>query len=123
MQEIKEKIQYIYYNTDGIYYFLLNHGVSDHSKRCVLRRFFLLVDSYFEMIVFLKNELFRNNTINLSTKWSLEKEIKAIKCEWNNNYEIIRNKFSAHHQDIDDLKLLEWWNEIDYSTITFFMKG
>ncbi len=122
MQEIKEKIQYIYYNIDGIYYFLLNGGVSDHSKRCVLRRFFLLVDSYFEMIGFLKNDLFREN-INLSIKQSLEKEIKAIESEWNNNYESIRNKFSAHHQDIDDLKLLEWWNEIDYSTITFFYEG
>jgi len=123
MQEIKEKIQYIYCNTDGVYYFLLNHGISDHSKRCVLRRFFVLMDSYFEMIGFFKNKLFRDSVINLSVKQSLEKEIKATKNEWNNNYEIIRNKFSAHHQDLDDLKLLEWWNEIDYSTITFFYEG
>ena len=39
MKNVKEKIQYIYHNTDEIYYFLANTGISDHSKRCVLRNF------------------------------------------------------------------------------------
>ncbi len=75
------------------------------------------------MIGFLKNNLFNDAIINLSIKHSLEESIQSIKSEWDNNYEIIRNKFSAHHQDIDNLILLEWWNEIDYSTITFFYEG
>lgn len=123
MKNVKEKIQYIYYNIDGIYYFLSNKGISDHSKRCVLRRFFILADSYFEMIGFFKNDLLRGGIINLNIKQSLERNIEYIKRDWDNKYEIIRNKFSAHHQDIDDLILLEWWNEIDYSTITFFYEG
>ncbi len=120
MQNVEEKIRYIYFNIDGVYYILSNQGINDHSKRCVLRRFFILLDSYFEMIGYLKNKLFREGVIDLSTKQTLEKDIKSIKDEWDQNYEIIRNKYSAHHQNIDDLKLLEWWNEIDYSTITFF---
>ncbi len=123
MQDIEEKIRYIYFNTDGIYYFLSNEGINDHAKRCVLRRFFILVDSYLEMIGFLKNKLFRESRIDLSAKQSLENEIKIIRNEWDNNYEIIRNKFSAHHQNIEVIKLLEWWNEIDYSTITFFYES
>lgn len=123
MQDIKEKIEYIYYTTDGIYYFLSNEGISDHSKRCVLRRFFVLIDSYIEMIGYFKNNLFSENKISQTIKQSLESEIKDIRKEWDNNYEIIRNKVSAHQQDIDDLKLIEWWNEIDYTTITFFYEG
>jgi hypothetical protein len=123
MRDIKEKIEYIYHTTDGIYYFLLNDDVSDHSKRCVSRRFFILVDSYLEIIGFFKNNLFNENKINLITKQTLESEIKDISKEWINNYEIIRNKISAHQQDVDELKLLEWWNEIDYTTISFFYEG
>ena len=123
MQNVEEKIQYIYFNIDGVYYFLSNQGINDHAKRCVLRRFFILIDSYFEMIGFLKNKLFREGVIDLSAKQSLENDIKSIKNEWDDNYEIIRNKFSAHHQNIDDVKLLEWWNEIDYSTISIFYEG
>ncbi|HEY3489817.1 MAG TPA: hypothetical protein VGK27_06825 [Candidatus Deferrimicrobiaceae bacterium] len=122
MKDIKEKIQYIYHNIDGIYYFLANTGINDHSKRCVLRRFFILVDSYFEMIGYLKNNLFKYRTINITIKKSIEDKIASIKKEWDKNYEIIRNKYSAHHQEVDDLILLEWWNEIDYSTITYFYK-
>jgi len=123
MQNIEEKIKYIYFNTDGIYYFLSNQGINDHSKRCLLRRFFILIDSYLEMIGFLKNKLFKEKIIDLKTKQSLENEIKAIRDEWDNNYEIIRNKFSAHHQTIDFIILIEWWNEIDYSTVTYFYEG
>ena len=61
----------------------------------MLRRFFILIDSYMEMIGFLKNKLFKENVIDLRTKQSLENEIKTIRHEWDNNYEIIRNKFSA----------------------------
>lgn len=123
MQDVENKINYIYYTTDGIYYFLSNQGISDHSKRCVLRRFFILLDSYLEVISFLKNKLYSENKITLRVKQSLEGEIKDIREEWEDNYEIIRNKFSAHHQDIDETKLLEWWNEIDYTTIAFFYEG
>jgi hypothetical protein len=120
MKDIKQKIEYIYVNIDALYYFLLNNGVNDHSKRCILRRFFILFDSYVEMIGFLKNELSKNNKIDLNNKKFIENIVKDIKTEWDNNYEIIRNKFSAHHQNVNELKLIEWWNEIDYSTITFF---
>ena len=109
--------------TDGIYYFLSNQGISDHSKRCFLQRFFILVDSYLDAISFFKNKLFSENKISIKIKQLLENEIKDIREEWENNYEIIRNKISAHHQDIDEVKLLEWWNEIDYTTITFFYDG
>ena len=123
MEDITKKIQYIYFNIDGLYYFLSTKGISDYSKRCVMRRFFILVDSFFEMIGFLKNDLSKKNIINLKIKNNLEHSIESIKKEWDNKYEIIRNKFSAHHQKIDDLILLEWWNEIDFSTITFFYEG
>jgi hypothetical protein len=123
MKDIKEKITYIYYHTDGLYFFISHDNINDHAKRCILRRFFILVDSYVEMIGFFKNKLFRENIITRNVKQSLENEIKEIKEEWDHNYEIIRNKFSAHHQDVNEKKLLEWWNEIDYSTISFFYEG
>ena len=123
MENIKEKIIYIYYHTDGLYFFISHDDINDHAKRCILRRFFILVDSYLEMIGFLKNKLFRESIINLRAKQSLENEIKEIEDEWEHNYEIIRNKFSAHQQDINEINVIEWWNEIDYSTITFFYEG
>jgi len=123
-ERYRKKIRYIYFNIDGAYYFLSNQGISDHSKRCVLRRFFILLDSYLGMIGYLKNNLFKKGVFDLKIKKSFEDSIKSIKSDWDNKYEIIRNKFSAHHQNIDDLlTLLEWWNEINYSTITYFYDG
>lgn len=122
MKDIKEKIRYIYYNTDGLFHFLSNRSVNSHAKRCILRRFFILVDSYFEMIGYLKNDLANNKIINLNTKKSLMACIESIKSQWS-DYQIIRDKYSAHHQDIDDSIIFEWWNEIDHSTITFYYEG
>lgn len=123
MKDLEAKIRYIYFNADGIYYFLSTQGISDHSRRCILRRYFILVDSYFKMIGSLKNDLFRNGIITVGAKQQLEKSIIDIKIEWDYNYEIIRNKYSAHQQNVDDVMSLQWWNEIDYSTITFFYEG
>jgi hypothetical protein len=120
MKNIKEKIDYIYINIEAIYYFFSNTGISDYSKRCILRRIFILLDSYINVIGFFKNHLARKGQIKRNSKMDIEKIIKEIEVEWNNNYEVIRNKFSAHHQNIDELFLIDWWNEIDYSTITFF---
>lgn len=75
------------------------------------------------MIGYYKNYLFRNNQINIEVKRVLEQKINDVKKEWDHNYEIIRNKFCAHHQELDEISLIEWWNEIDYSTITFFYEG
>lgn len=123
MQDIKSKLVYIYFHIDGLYLFLSNKGVNDHARRCIIRRIFILLDSYFEMISFFKNMLYRHCTIDQQAKSEIEKKIQILKNEWDKQYDVIRNKFSAHHQEFTDINTIEWWNEIDYTTITYFYEG
>jgi hypothetical protein len=75
------------------------------------------------MIGYFKNDLFKNGHIKLSDKKRFESMISHLNYDWANQYEFIRNKFSAHHQDAPYPLLIEWWNQIDYTTITYFYAG
>lgn len=120
MIDVPSKLVYIQYNVDGLYLFHANKGMSDHSRRCIMRMIFILIDSYCKYIGNFKNTLWKNNKISTKTRKAVQEEVEDFTRNWNGKYDTIRDKFAAHNQCLGGLDAFEWWNDIDYTTITIF---
>lgn len=118
--DIDKKLIYIYFNLDGLYQFSSIEEINDHSKRIILRRYFILVDNFIKLIGCFKNILRRNKSISKTEASSLKDIIKDISSVWDNQYDIIRDNFSAHLLDGKTNDIIDWWNEIDWTTLTYF---
>lgn len=119
MKEIKKKLEYIYDQATHINFIFHNNSMNDHSKRCFLRRFFILVDAYLYFISRYKNHLKQNLELSREIVKELETFINNIRLIFvDDNYSLIRDKISAHNQELSFSCLIEWWNQIDYSSVT-----
>lgn len=110
-----KKLEFNYRLLEALNYFK-NENVDDHVKRNVLRYFFVLLDNILKIIGNIKNELFCQNKISLSEKRDIEELIRKLDSDYSSNYDLIRDKFGAHQQEVPLIDLIDWWNEIDLST-------
>ncbi len=129
MHDTRNKLEYMIKHLSGIYSFFANTEINDFAKRCILRRFFILFDSYLKILPAYKNDLVRSGQLAGSMRASLEGKILGARTDWDEQYDIIRDKFGAHYQEGDvagddrldhELSHWDWWNEIDYSTVSLF---
>lgn len=114
--ELKKKVVYTFQQLDAMYLFR-NEVVRDHGKRAILRFFFIQVDNLLKLIGQLKNRLVKEGSLKVETKRELEDAIEALRATYDNSFDVIRDKFTAHAQLLDLGRAVDWWAAIDYSTI------
>lgn len=114
--ELKQKVVYTFQQLDAMYLFR-NEVVRDHAKRAILRFFFIQVDNLLKIIGQLKNRLVKEGLLKVEAKRELEDAIAALRATYDNSFDVIRDKFTAHAQLLDLGRAVDWWAAIDYSTI------
>jgi hypothetical protein len=116
MNQEKGVISFIFSYLDALYYFK-DENVNDHSKRVILRYFFILIDDLLKVVGKTKNKLYKSRKISLSEKCAIEGAIKQLSTTYNGAYDVIRDKISAHQQELSITDINLWWAEIDFTTI------
>lgn len=111
-----DKLNWIYRVIDTAYLFR-NEDVNDFSKRVILRIIFVQVVNLLKIIGNIKNNLYREGLINQIERKQLEENIKILKKSYENSFDIVRDKLTAHGQPVDLIELVDWWQAIDYTTI------
>ena len=91
--------------------------VNDHCKRSILRFFFIQIDNLLQIVPRTKNNLFRECLITQKQKKEIERLTKVLSKSYDNSYDTIRDKIGAHNQPVDLISLLNWWHEIDFTTV------
>ncbi|HID41060.1 MAG TPA: hypothetical protein EYP33_02760 [Pyrodictium sp.] len=119
MQDVHKKLEEMFKFFDVLYRFQ-STPMNDTFKRNFLRFFFIQVDNFLKYMPYYKNALFRTNTIGVQEKKSLENKIKKLRTDYDGADDVIRDKFSAHQQEVTFENIIEWYNEIDASTIGVF---
>jgi hypothetical protein len=114
--EILKKLNHIFRLIDAAYLFR-NEEVNDQSMRSFMRVFFIQIDNLTKVAPRAKNELFRSGAIDKALKEELEALNSKLVASYENSYDIIRDKLTAHAQPIDLISIQNWWNAIDYSAI------
>lgn len=101
---------------EGLHLFC-KEQVNDHCKRSILRFFFIQIDNLLKIVPRTKNNLFRECLITQKQKMEIERLVKVLSKSYDNAYDTIRDKIGAHSQPVDLISLLNWWNEIDFTTV------
>jgi hypothetical protein len=113
--ELAEKVRYCVQAIRSIQW-LTGLMPDDHSKRLVARMTFLYVDAFLKLAPQLKNRL-RETGANVS---EVHREIGQLTTDYESFYARIRDKLTAHRQEMDIADLIEAWNENDLVTLTVF---
>lgn len=116
MNNIIEKLLYCVKMINLIKW-LSNAGNTDYQKRIISRSIFVYLDAFFEFAPQVKNSLEKRD---INVKATHEK-IATIRTEYENYYATIRDKLAAHRQDLTILETFEIWNEIDLTTLDYFI--
>ncbi len=116
MNQEKDVLSFIYSNLDALYYFK-DEDVNDFSKRAILRYFFILIDDLLKVAGKVNNKFYKSGKISRIKKKQNKNLIKDLNNTFDNEYDVIRDKMSAHqqHLPLDDIN--KWWVEIDNTTI------
>jgi len=101
---------------EGLHLFC-KEQVNDHCKRSILRFFFIQIDNLLKTVPRTKNNLFRECLITQKQKKEIERLTKVLSKSYDNAYDTIRDKMGAHSQPLDLISLLNWWHEIDFTTV------
>ncbi len=96
---------------------LSNAGNTDHKKRIISRSIFVYLDAFFEFAPQVKNSLEKKD-VNVK---AIHEKIGIIRTEYENYYATIRDKLAAHRQDLSIVETFEIWNEIDITTLDYFI--
>lgn len=94
-----------------------NEPINDHSKRAILRFFFIQIDNVLKLIGRTKNKLFKEHLLTKAQKDNLEQLTTILSDSYDRAYDTIRDKIAAHNQPLELVSLLNWWNDIDQTTI------
>lgn len=94
--------------------------LSDFSKRALLRYYFVGIDNLLKLVGWIKNETHRNSKLDAVSIKELENGISALRASYDATYDLIRDKLTAHQQELDLADTITWWNEIDSTTIGVF---
>ena len=115
-KELPKKVAWCYRLLDTCY-LIRSESITDQSIRIYMRMFFIQVDNLLKYLGELKNELFKDGKITLEERRELESKIRVLSTDYDNSFDIIRDKLAAHNQDIEFEKLIDWWSSIDHSVI------
>jgi hypothetical protein len=116
MEEVAKKLLYCVRMMNLIKWFS-QAGSNDYRKRIISRSIFVYLDAFFNFAPQLKNTLEKKN-INVKT---IHEKISKIRDEYDSYHARIRDKLAAHRQDLPILELFEVWNEIDTTTLDYFI--
>jgi hypothetical protein len=92
-------------------------GVDDYKKRIITRSLFVYLDAFFLFAPRIKNSL---ESRDINVKVTHEK-IGKIRKEYEQYHSNIRDKLAAHRQDLPIIETFEIWNEIDITTLDYFI--
>ena len=116
MKNITEKVLYslqmmrlIRWLTD-----LLN---DEYEKRVLARHILVYVDAFLKLAPVLKNQI-KATGVKVDT---VHKALNLLTRDYESFYAIIRDKLSAHRQDLPLVDTIEAWNEIDDVTVNTFI--
>lgn len=122
MPELKDELDKLYYVFDQLD--LLNSmkdsGLNDFHKRTLFRFYFVSLDNFLKLIGWIKNETRRRGKLSIAQTRELEQQIKTLRSSYDANYDLVRDKLTAHQQEVNLVDTITWWNEIDCITIGVF---
>lgn len=116
LQEDIKKLKLSFKYIDALYKYQYENN-TDHTKRSLLRFFFIQIENSLGIIRRIKNLLNKEGIVNRVQKDNFEKLIKILSDSYTGYFDLIRNKIGAHNQPIDFLVLLTRWGDIDLSII------
>ncbi len=96
---------------------LSNVATNDYKKRIISRSIFVYLDAFFNFAPQIKNSLDKKD-VNVK---SINEKISKIRDEYEDYYSKIRDKLTAHRQDLPILETFEVWNDIDVTTLDYFI--
>lgn len=111
-----EKLHYVF-NQLELLDQLKDSSLSEFSKRSVLRFYFVAVDNVLKAIGWIKNQTRRNRKLSEVQLHQLERAIAVLRHTYDSAYDRIRDKLTAHQQNLELSEVVIWWNEIDRTTI------
>jgi hypothetical protein len=92
-------------------------SITDADKRSYFRYFFVVIDSLLKVLPQIKNAAYKNQIINRNEEAEFKRLIKVVETSYNGTYDTIRDKLSAHQQQLPLDQTLSWWADIDSITI------
>ncbi len=98
-------------------YLFRDEQVTDHCKRTILRFLFIQIDNILKLSGRTKNKLRKEHLITKADEERIKQLIGALAKSYDQAYDTIRDKIAAHSQPLDLISLLNWWNDIDQTTI------
>lgn len=101
---------------DAVYLFR-DEQVTDHCKRTILRFLFIQIDNILKIAGRAKNKLRKENLITVADERRIKQLIEVLARSFDHAYDTIRDKIAAHSQPLDLISLLNWWSDIDQTTI------
>ncbi|HEX7262471.1 MAG TPA: hypothetical protein VF258_11755, partial [Luteolibacter sp.] len=117
MQDAESKVAFIAYYVESVARIACAIH-NDHLARVYGRSVFLGVDSFLALAPRLKNEMERSGALTKKSGIAIKQQINKLAADYKGYYETVRDKFSAHQQELDLILLPETWNEIDAATLT-----
>jgi hypothetical protein len=98
-------------------YLFRDEQVTDHCKRTILRFLFIQIDNILKLAGRTKNKLRKEHLIAKGEEEQIKQLIGGLANSYDHAYDTIRDKIAAHSQPLDLVSLLNWWNDIDQTTI------
>lgn len=92
-------------------------AITDADKRSYLRYFFVSIDSLLKFLPQIKNVAYKNQIISKVDEAEFKRLIKVIENSYTGTYDIIREKLSAHQQQLPLVDTISWWSDIDAISI------
>lgn len=122
MPDLNENVRKLHHTFDqlDLLFQLKTSNLSDFNKRAVLRFYFIGIDNFLKLIGWIKNETRRNRKLSAAEVKELERLISVLRTSYEAAYDLIRDKLTAHQQELDLVETITWWNEIDSDTIGIF---
>lgn len=116
LQENLEKLYYLFLQADAVRS-IGRANITDADKRAFLRFFFVVIDNLLKISPQVKNLAYKLGTLKKSDEEEFKRLIKVIEASYTGSYDTIRDKLSAHQQNLPLEKTISWWAEIDSISI------
>lgn len=116
MKELAEKVLYCL-RIMSLIDWLTQFISDDYNKRILARHILVYLDSFIELSPQLKNKI-KNTGANVNTA---KQKLNQLRQDYEAFYSKIRDKLTAHRQDLPLVQRIEAWNEIDNTTVKSFI--
>lgn len=116
MQEQLKKLSYLFSQATAVKS-IEQSNLTDADKRAYLRYFFVIIDNLLKIAPQVKNLANKLEIIDKSEEDEFKRLIKVIDASYTGSYDTIRDKLSAHQQNLPLDETISWWGDIDASSI------